>query len=100
MGSGGVRAFGHSFDGGRRAAERLGARLVDAVFPPRCMACAAPVDAHGALCAECWPALQFIAGPVCRCCGVPLPDEDSAEGRFACVPCTNVPPVVPRAVII
>lgn len=81
----------------RLGARRWGARLLDTVFPPRCMACGAAVEMHGALCAECWPDLQFLAEPLCRCCGVPLPESDPAEGHFTCLPCATTPPVFRKA---
>lgn len=54
---------------------RLAGRLaVNAVLPPRCLACGATVDAPGALCPTCFGGFTFIAPPQCRVCGVPLPD--------------------------
>lgn len=88
-----MRALGETLGLGRAGVQRWGARLVDAVFPPRCMACAAAVNVHGAVCAECWPNLSFVAGPVCVSCGVPLPEDAPQEGQFACLPCaTSAPP--------
>lgn len=56
------------------------------------MACGAAVEMHGALCADCWPALQWLAEPLCRCCGVPLPESAPQEGAFSCMPCATSPP--------
>jgi ComF family protein len=47
-------------------------RAVDILFPARCAACREPVDAHGALCGQCWQHMHFIADPVCCKCGLPF----------------------------
>lgn len=47
---------------------------------------------HGALCAECWPKLQFLAEPLCQCCGVPLPESEAPETGFTCMPCATSAP--------
>lgn len=51
---------------------RLARAVLDAALPPLCGLCRAPVDQPG-LCAACWSGLGFVTGPVCDCCGVPLP---------------------------
>jgi ComF family protein len=50
----------------------LGSRLLDVALPPRCLACGAIVTDSGTLCAACWPNVDFIASPLCGCCGIPL----------------------------
>ena len=73
--------------------QALGATLIDAIYPPRCLACTEPTErAHG-LCPACWRDTHFIAGPVCRRCGVPL---IGAEGADACESCTRHPPAWDR----
>ncbi len=47
--------------------------LIDALLPPLCLSCGAAVEAEGgALCAGCWKKVNFIAPPVCECCGIPF----------------------------
>jgi predicted amidophosphoribosyltransferase len=73
--------------------EALRASLIDAVYPPRCLACTTATErAHG-LCPACWADTHFIAGPVCGRCGVPL---IGAEGADACETCTRHPPAWDR----
>src|SRR5690242_18357816 len=52
---------------------RIGRALVDAVLPPRCLACGEIVGEPHALCGRCWGAIAFFAAPWCRVCGLPFP---------------------------
>lgn len=50
------------------------------LYPPQCVACAAPVGSDFGLCGPCWRDTPFIEGLCCDSCGVPLPGEsDEAE---------------------
>jgi ComF family protein len=82
----------------RRAARPLapvGRLLLDAVLPPRCLACGAGVAEPGALCAACWPALSFLTPPCCACCGYPF-EYDPGAGAL-CAACIASPPPYRRA---
>jgi ComF family protein len=48
--------------------------LLDLVFPPSCPVCRRRPDQgrRDPLCGPCWEALERIAPPVCRICGLPL----------------------------
>jgi predicted amidophosphoribosyltransferase len=73
--------------------EALRTTLIDAIYPPRCLACEAATErAHG-LCPACWRDTHFIAAPVCRRCGVPLIGAGAAD---ACEGCTRHPPAWDR----
>jgi len=65
--------------GGLRAAS---ARLLDALLPPRCLACEGEVAAHGTLCAACFAGLSPITAPFCACCGVPFAHGGQAAGEL------------------
>lgn len=78
-----------------RPAGRLGAALLDAVLPPRCLGCGTPVAAIGALCAGCWKGLTFIAAPACARCGVPFVFE--IPGETVCAKCQQRAPAYGRA---
>ena len=68
---------------------------LDALLPPRCLACAAAVDIPGRLCPGCWAAVDFIAPPYCAGCGFPF---DFDEGPDAlCGACMREPPAFDRA---
>ncbi|MEO1329805.1 MAG: ComF family protein [Pseudomonadota bacterium] len=72
---------------------------LDALYPPTCLACEAPAEAVGGLCAECWRGVEFIAGRVCDRCGAPLVHEDAeAAGTAAltCDGCARWPPAWDR----
>src|SRR5687767_2051578 len=68
--------------------------LIDAVYPPRCLACTEATDAPHGLCPACWRDTHFIAGPTCARCGVPL--IGAVEGADACESCTRHPPAWDR----
>lgn len=73
---------------------RLGTRLIDTVYPPRCLACTAATDAARGLCSACWADTHFIAGTACRKCGVPLLGDSGAED--VCESCIRHPPAWDR----
>lgn len=76
-----------------RLAGRLGGLALDALFPPHCLACEEPVSAQGTMCAACFGSLRFVAGPVCKVCGVP---EPTTGGRL-CADCARRPPIPGQA---
>jgi ComF family protein len=69
--------------------------LLDAVLPPRCLACGAIVESQGRVCAGCWRALTFLAPPQCRLCGYPLPH--ALPDAPLCGACAVEPPAFDRA---
>ena len=75
---------------------RRGANLLlDAVLPPRCLACGVGVALPGHLCADCWMAVDFIAPPFCACCGAPFPHDFGPNAL--CIGCAGRPPVFDAA---
>ena len=52
---------------------QIGRAIVDAVLPPRCLACGETVAEPDSLCGRCWAAMTFFAPPWCRMCGLPFP---------------------------
>jgi ComF family protein len=54
---------------------RAGRGLVDLVYPPSCLACAAPVGDCNGLCAACWQALPLVERPCCERLGTPFAIE-------------------------
>ncbi len=73
----------------------LPALALDALLPPRCLACGCPVDRRGALCATCWERIDFAAAPHCACCGYPFA-FDLGTGSL-CGACMRRPPAFDRA---
>lgn len=51
----------------------LAVRIADAIVPPVCLSCQAPLSVHHALCPECWCQIDFIRAPLCDRLGLPLP---------------------------
>jgi ComF family protein len=50
----------------------IGGRTLDVALPPLCPSCREPIADPGALCAECWANLSFIARPYCEQLGIPF----------------------------
>jgi ComF family protein len=71
------------------------ARLLDMLLPPRCAGCGAVVAETGALCPECWSAIEFLAPPACQRCAYPF--EYEVAGLTLCAACSTRPPVFDRA---
>ena len=82
------RAMVHGAAAGRRI-------LLDAVLPPRCLACGAAVDRTGTVCPHCWQGLTFLGPPLCSRCGLPF--EVPAEAETVCGACIRRPPVFGKA---
>ncbi len=66
---------------------RAGRAAVDAVLPPRCLACGETVGDPGSLCGRCWAAMTFFAAPWCARCGLPFP-HPMGEGAV-CADCAR-----------
>ena len=72
-----------------------GSRVLDILFPPRCLKCETRVLASGSLCPSCWYDVDFISGALCDKCGVPF-EIDPGEGAL-CGACLAHPPSYDRA---
>lgn len=75
------------------ALHRLVRGVTDAVLPHRCAQCSAIVSAPG-YCPDCWGKLDFLAGPACARCDLPLP-QAVGEGAL-CGGCMADPPPFAR----
>lgn len=75
--------------------ERIVARLEEALFPSRCLACREFLpDSGGSFCELCEPALWPIARPWCEQCGRPL--EGRCEDPRICLGCAAARPTFDR----
>ncbi len=63
----------------------------DVAMPPQCLSCAAPVAAHGALCAQCWGKLRLIERPYCEQLGIPFA-YDLGPGALSAEAIADPPP--------
>ncbi len=77
-----------------RGLRRLPRAVLDALLPPRCLACGGSVEAPGALCADCWQGIDFLGPPHCACCGYPF--EFDLGPDTLCGACTGAPPAYAR----
>jgi len=59
-----------AWPGGLRAAVRA---VVDYALPPRCPGCGIIVGEDRQFCLTCWSSLDFLDGPCCSRCSIPLP---------------------------
>lgn len=70
--------------------------LVDTVLPARCVECGDVVEGAAGFCAPCWSKLDFLVGPACARCDLPLP---TVQGEGAeCGACLADPPPYNRVV--
>ncbi len=67
---------------------------LDAVLPPHCLTCDAPVDVQGSLCGACFATLSFVTAPHCARCGVPFPHAGTGP---LCPACEGRPPAFEAA---
>ena len=72
--------------------------LLDLVFPPFCPVCQRRLDEdrRDPLCGPCWNGLERIAPPICRVCGLPIPQFSSrptVPPEPTCGRCRRRPPV-------
>ncbi|CAA6603724.1 putative phosphoribosyl transferase [Rhodospirillaceae bacterium LM-1] len=70
---------------------RLLGPLLDLLLPPQCPSCRALVAQTGTLCPDCWKGMDFLAPPLCQCCGLPF-SFDSGEEALSCAACLDNPP--------
>lgn len=80
---------------GQRPLRALALRLVNAVLPPRCLACGATVETPGTLCVGCWSGLEWLAPPLCGACGLPFEFDQGKE--VLCAACHADRPAFARA---
>jgi ComF family protein len=76
-------------------ARLLGRGVLDALLPPRCLACGAPVGDPGTLCPDCWEGVAFLGPPMCRICGFPFELDPGVDSL--CGVCLRKPPPYDRA---
>lgn len=69
----------------------LGRIVLDAVLPPRCLACGVEVAAPGQLCVACWRGVGFLGPPQCAACGLPF-EHDMGAGALCAVCLRRRPP--------
>lgn len=72
-----------------------GSRVLDFLYPPRCLKCETRVLASGSLCPSCWYDVDFISGALCDKCGGPF-EIDPGDGAL-CGACLAHPPSYDRA---
>ncbi len=65
--------------------------LADFILPQRCAGCAEIVPTKGYFCTACWQSLDFLGGPECTSCNLPLPYE--SEQHQQCASCLIKPPI-------
>ena len=63
--------------------------VLQVLYPPQCIGCAAPVTSDFGLCGDCWRETPFVTGLVCDLCGVPLPGDDDSH-RVLCDDCMTI----------
>lgn len=77
---------------------RAGRALLEAVYPPACIACGVAIAVPHGLCARCWAGLGFIERPYCERLGTPF----AADHGLALISPAAIadPPVYARARVV
>lgn len=63
--------------------------LINAVYPPHCVACDTLALEEGGLCGDCWSQTGFIGRVICDSCGTPLLGDDFGEA-LQCDDCMKI----------
>ena len=71
---------------------RVGTAVLDAVLPPHCVSCDAPVGAPGQWCPACFRRVRFVTEPCCHRCGAPFASRQRGGIGQHCPDCTSSPP--------
>ncbi len=74
-----------------RGLRTAGRAIVDYALPPRCPGCGVIVGADRQFCLTCWSSLEFLDGPACSHCSIPLPTA-LPGAPIACGACLASPP--------
>ena len=85
------------YKGGRMQRKRwqtLAHGAIDTILPPRCVVSGVIVDRQGHLAPGAWRDLDFIAGALCKCCGIPFDfdNEIAAPDEMHCASCFKEKP--------
>ena len=78
------------------ALQAVGARALDILYPPACLACRKATAAHHALCSDCWGQMRFIERPYCERLGTPFAHDLRTPGLISPEAMAE-PPVFGRA---
>jgi ComF family protein len=78
------------------ALHAVGARALDVLYPPACLACRKGTAAHHALCPDCWGQMGFIERPYCERLGTPFAQDLGRPGLISPEAMAD-PPVFGRA---
>ena len=70
------------------AGRRLGACVIDLLYPPDCALCGAGLQGHHSLCEPCAGDLQRIVEPFCQTCGMAF--EGIIDHAFECPNCSGL----------
>lgn len=69
----------------------------DAIYPDLCPVCRGRTATRHGLCPDCWPEVDFIAGPTCGQCGAPVAGGAIEAGEaLTCDGCLHAPPAWSR----
>jgi ComF family protein len=74
-----------------RNLKRAGRAILDYALPPRCPGCGVIVGGDRQFCLACWQSLDFLDGPACARCSIPLP-RAVPGGDLQCGACLAAPP--------
>ncbi len=80
--------------------KHAGSGILDAILPPRCIVSGAVVERQGMVDPAVWSELDFIAGPICACCGFPFAFEAGPDALCAACLADRPPYETARAALM
>ncbi|KKB96192.1 DNA utilization protein GntX [Candidatus Arcanobacter lacustris] len=70
-------------------------KILDLIFPPKCLICGSLIASMPGLCSNCWANINFISKPACAKCNLPF-EYDFGEDVI-CGACTASKPLYHKA---
>lgn len=73
-------------------------KLLNLVFPPKCLISGKKVSKHGLIAAEIWNDIFFIEDPKCAICSLPFLEKNNHSDELFCLSCLNKRPIYDKAI--
>ena len=75
-------------------------KILEILFPTKCLSCNAVISSDANFCKNCWPKLQFIKSPHCKICSHPFEINLQEQENYICANCLKKPPFFDKTIAI
>ncbi len=75
-------------------------KILEILFPTKCLSCNAIISADANFCKNCWAKLQFIKAPNCKICSYPFELNFQEHDDHICGNCLKKPPFFDKTIAI